>query len=122
MTRSTMRTVSAALAVAATLFVAGCSSDGEESTETESAETETPAAQEEVDPNAPVEVPDVTNLILVTAQDTVEAKGLVVEVVDESGEAVTVDDPSTFTVADQDPIEGTVDPGSTVTLTVEPRG
>ena len=112
MTRSTMRTVSAALAVAATLLVAGCSSDDADSGT---------QAQEEVDPNAPVEVPDVTNLILMTAQDTVEAKGLVVEVVDEAGDPVTVDDPSTYTVADQDPIEGTVDPGSTVTLTVEPR-
>lgn len=121
MTRSTLRAASAALAVAATLLVAGCTADADTDPGDAPNETE-PAVQEEVDPDAPVEVPDVTNLILSTAQDTIEAKGLTVEIVDESGAGVTVDDPTTYTVADQDPVEGTVDPGSLVTLTVEPRG
>lgn len=123
MTRSTLRTASAALAVAATLLLAGCSSDGDaDSDSSADATTDTTAASEDVDPNAPVEVPDVTNLLLQTAQDNIEAKGLTVEIVDESGAALVVDDATAFTVAAQDPADGTVDPGSAVTLTATPRG
>lgn len=122
MTRSALRTASAALAVAATLLVAGCSSDGDDADTSGGAATETAAAPETVDPNAPVEVPDVTHLILQTALDTIESKGLTVDVVDESGAALTVDDATTYVVESQDPADGTVDPGSAVTLTATPRG
>lgn len=122
MTRSTLRTASVALAVAATLLLAGCSSDGDADSDTSADAAATTAAAEDADPNAPVEVPDVTNLLLQTAQDNIEAKGLTVEIVDESGAALVVDDATAFTVAAQDPADGTVDPGSAVTLTVAPRG
>lgn len=122
MTRSRMRAMSAALVVAAALVLTGCSSDSDDATSDESSPAQTETAAQEVDPNAPVEVSDVTNLILETAQQTLEAQGLTVDVVDESGAAVTVEDPTTYTVSAQDPADGTVDPGSTVTLTVAPRG
>jgi beta-lactam-binding protein with PASTA domain len=96
-----MRTASAVLAVAATLFVAGCGSDGGS--------------------DASVDVPDVTNLILQTAQQNIERLGLTAEVVDSSGDAVVADDPATYVVVEQDPADGTVDAGTAVTLTVESR-
>lgn len=114
----------AAAALAATLLVAGCSADADsddaapEATPT----AEETAAPEETEEAGPVDVPDVTNLILETAQGNLLRAGLEAEVVDESGAPVTVDDATTFTVTAQDPSEGTLEPGETITLTVAPRG
>lgn len=114
-----------AAALAATLLVAGCSADADSDDTTpeatQSAADES-AAPEETEETGPVDVPDVTNLILETAQGNLMRAGLEAEVVDESGASVTVDDATTFTVTAQDPSEGTLEPGETVTLTVEARG
>ena len=113
-----------ATALAATLLVAGCTADAD--TDTETPETTAPAeettAPEETEPAGPAEVPDVTNLILETAQGNLVRAGLEAEVVDESGAPVTVDDATAYTVTAQEPSEGTLEAGETVTLTVAPRG
>lgn len=115
-----------ATALAATLLVAGCSADADSDDATPeataSATADESAAPEETEETGPVDVPDVTNLILETAQGNLLRAGLEAEVVDESGAPVTVDDATTFRVTAQDPSEGTLEPGETVTLTVEARG
>ena len=113
-----------ATALAATLLVAGCSADadGDDATPEATQSAEESAAPAETDETGPVDVPDVTNLLLETAQGNLMRAGLEAEVVDESGAAVTVDDATTFRVVAQDPSEGTLEPGETVTLTVEARG
>lgn len=113
-----------ATALAATLLVAGCSADGDTETPETPEATQSATADESVAPEegGPVDVPDVTNLILETAQGNLVRAGLQAEVVDESGVPVTVDDATAFTVTAQDPSEGTLEPGGTVTLTVVPRG
>jgi hypothetical protein len=121
MTLSRLRVGSAVLAAAAALLVAGCTANAETEPDTE-ATAEATAPAEETDPTAPVEVPDVTNLILDTAEGNLMRVGLEAEVVDAEGAAVTVDDATAFVVRAQEPADGTVDPGSTVTLTVELRG
>jgi beta-lactam-binding protein with PASTA domain len=108
MTHSRLRLATATLAVAAALFATGCASDGDSNGDT--------------DTNGPVDVPDVTHLILDTAQGNLLRAGLEVTLVDADGQPVTAEDPLAFTVTDQDPADGTVEPGSAVTLTVEPRG
>lgn len=124
--RLSVRTGAAAAALAATLLVAGCSADADSDDATpeatESAAAEESAAPEETEESGPVDVPDVTNLLLETAQGNLLRAGLEAEVVDASGAPVTVDDATTFTVTAQDPSEGTLEPGETVTLTVDPRG
>ncbi len=124
--RLSVRTGAAAAALAATLLVAGCSADADSDDATpeatESAAAEESAAPAETEETGPVDVPDVTNLILETAQGNLLRAGLEAEVVDESGAPVTVDDATTYTVSAQDPSEGTLEPGETVTLTVAPRG
>lgn len=113
----------AAATLAATLVLTGCSG-GDADTTPEA--TEPAAAEETTTPEpeqtGPVEVPDVTNLILETAQGNLMRKGLETEVVDETGAAVTVDDATGYLVTGQDPAEGTLEAGETVTLTVTPRG
>lgn len=113
----------AAATLAATLVLTGCSGDDADTTP----EATEPAAAEETttpepEQTGPVEVPDVTNLILETAQGNLMRKGLETEVVDETGAAVTVDDATAYLVTGQDPAEGTLEAGETVTLTVTPRG
>ena len=65
-----------------------------------------------------VEVIDQTHLLLTTAQDTLEARGLTVETVDATGQGRTVEDPTEWIVVAQDPISGEVEAGSVVTLDV----
>ena len=126
--RLTVRTGAGAVAtaLAAMLLVAGCAADADTETDTPeataSAETEESVAPEESDATGPAEVPDVTNLILETAQGNLMRVGLDAETVDEDGAAVSVDDPTAYTVTAQDPSEGTLEAGETVTLTVVPRG
>lgn len=66
---------------------------------------------------AEVTVYDQTGLLLVTAQETLEGKGLVVDVADSTGQGRAIDDPTQWVVVTQDPIDGTLPAGSTVTLT-----
>lgn len=123
--RLSVRTGAAAAAatLAATLLVAGCSADADSD---DVAPEATPTAEEsaapETEETGPVDVPDVTNLILETAQGNLVRAGLEAEVVDEAGAPVTVDDATAFTVTAQDPSEGTLEPGEIITLTVAPRG
>jgi PBP1b-binding outer membrane lipoprotein LpoB len=111
-----------ATALAATLVLAGCSGDDA----TETPEATEPAVEQTAAPEAgqtgPVDVPDVTNIILETAQGNLMRKGLESTVVDESGAAVTVDDATAYVVVAQDPADGQLEAGETVTLTVVPRG
>lgn len=116
--KSAVLAATAAFVVA--LTVAGCSDNGDGSTGDDSTAEATQAASGE---SGPAEVPDVTHLILQTALQNLEFVGLETEVVDESGATVTVDDATAYTVTEQDPAGGeTLDAGTTVTLTVAPRG
>jgi hypothetical protein len=65
-----------------------------------------------------VQVIDQTNLLLVSAQETLEARGLVVQVADASGQGRTIDDPTQWVVVTQDPKSGSAEKGDEVTLTV----
>lgn len=113
----------AATALAATLLLAACTADGDSDAGDATPEA-TPTAEQSAEPEetGPADVPDVTNLILETAQGNLLRAGLEVEVVDEAGETLTVDDATTLIVTAQDPTDGTLDRGSVVTLTVKPRG
>lgn len=127
MMRSTLRPALAGLAAAAVLMTAACSADedstaAETTAETSSEETAaspTPAEEEE---EGPVDVPNVTGLILETGQSNLMLAGLEAELVDETGATVEVEDAMTFLVAAQDPADGQLERGEAVVLTVEPRG
>lgn len=105
--------VVATLATAALL--AGCSNDSssdEATTDAPSASASESAASDEVT------VISQTNLLLVTAQDTLEGRGLEVEVTDITGQGRTIDDPTQWLVVTQTPETGTVEPGTVVQLEV----
>lgn len=123
MNASVLRTTVAALATAAVLVTAGCAADEtEEPTTTPTAEeTADEGTDGGTDADGPVEVPDVTVLILETAEGNLVRAGLEVEVVDEAGAAVESEDRTAWIVTAQDPSEGTVEPGTVITLTVKPR-
>ena len=112
-----------ATALAATLLVAGCSAEADSDDATpEATQSAEESAAPETEETGPVDVPDVTNLILETAQGNLMRAGLETEIVDETGATVAVEDATTFSVTAQDPSEGTLERGETVTLTVAPRG
>lgn len=118
--RSSTRTLGvAAAAVATVALLAACSgsSDDAGTTEpaTESAASESAASTEVT---GEVQVIDQTNLLLATAQETLEARGLEVEVADALGQGRAIDDPTAWVVVTQDPTSGTLEAGDTVTLTV----
>lgn len=120
MNATVLRTTVAALAATAVLVTAGCSADEtEEPTATPAAEETTEEGGAEAD--GPVEVPDVTVLILETAEGNLVRAGFEVEVVDETGAPVEDEDRTAWIVTAQDPSEGTVEPGTVITLTVKPR-
>jgi opacity protein-like surface antigen len=126
MIRSTLRPALAGLAAAAVLMTAACSAD-EEATGAGTATEETagPTVEESApaeEEDGPVDVPNVTGLILETGQSNLMLAGLESELVDEAGATVEVDDPMTYLVVGQDPADGQLDRGEVVTLTVEPRG
>ncbi|HEY0216565.1 MAG TPA: hypothetical protein VGC57_09250 [Cellulomonas sp.] len=98
----------AAAAVTSIVLLAGCAS-GTTAGSTPSA-TETQAAD--------VQVIKMTNTLLVTAKETLEASGLVVQYADATGQGRPIDDLNDWVVVTQDPISGTVPEGSDVTLTV----
>lgn len=124
MNRTVVRSALAVAATTAVLLTSACSSDEpEEGTQTESAQVEATEddTEEAAAPTGPVEVPDVTLLILATAQDNLGRVGLEATLVDETGAEVTADDPTTYLVTEQDPADGELEAGETVTLTVKPR-
>ena len=116
-TRTRLVVGAATAALAATAFLAGCSDSGAEDEPT-AAETTAEATTDDAAASGKVEVIDQTNLLLATAQDTLEARDLTVEVVDSTGQGRTVDDPTLWVVVAQDPLTGEVDAGSVVTLDV----
>lgn len=128
--RSTrVRAAAAATTLLAAALLTGCTADADGGSEpTDAAEpsatatTDDDGTAEEPAPTGPTEVPDVTLLILETAQGNLLRAGFEVETVDAAGAPVAVDDATTYKVVAQDPAEGTLEPGATVTLTVEPRG
>ncbi|GIG22863.1 hypothetical protein Cch01nite_35870 [Cellulomonas chitinilytica] len=100
---------------AAAALLAGCSDSGSGD---DSSPAETTADAQVTTDSGSVEVIDQTHLLLGTAQETLEARGLKVEATDATGQGRTVDDPTAWVVVSQDPTSGTVDAGSTVVLTV----
>ncbi len=125
MTLHPARAGAVTVALGAALLLAGCTSDADGDSATGEPTAQASATEEAEDAPAaegPVEVPDVTLLILATAEGNLVRAGLESATVDAAGAPVTVDDPATYLVTAQDPADGTVEPGSTVTLTVEPRG
>jgi hypothetical protein len=100
----------AAAAVTTVALLAGCASS------TDAGSGSSASASVSAEP-ADVVVLDQTNLLLVTAQETLEARGLVVLVADASGQGRTIDDPTQWVVVTQDPISGTVEQGTEVTIT-----
>lgn len=129
MKRSSVRPALAGLVTAVVLVTAACSAEEEPAG---TATTTSPSVEETAGPTeapeqdesdeGPVRVPNVTVLILETAQGNLMLAGLEAEVVDESGDPIEVDDPVAYQVVEQDPAEGELERGETVTLTVRPRG
>ena len=101
----------AAVVAAAVLALAGCSGAGNVTESTPSSSESAPKL------GNTGEVPDVTNLLLATAQSNLEFAGYKVTVVDASGAPVTAEDPTAWRITKQDPGSGPADPGSTVTIT-----
>lgn len=116
-TRTRLAVGAATAALAATAFLAGCSDSGTEDEPT-AVETTTESSTQDEAASGQVEVIDQTHLLLATAQDTLEARGLTVEVVDSTGQGRTVDDPTLWVVVAQEPLTGEVEAGSVVTLDV----
>lgn len=116
MTMSLTRRPARALSIGATALVAvgllgACASGNGTSDDTTSGSGASASAAVEVT------VYDQTGLLLVTAQETFEGKGLTVDVADATGQGRSIDDPTQWVVVTQDPIDGTLPAGSTVTLT-----
>ncbi len=113
--RSTTRTLGVvAAAVATAALLAACSGSSDDAS---TADESPSAAATTAEVSGDVTVIDQTNLLLTTAQETLEARGLVVEVTDATGQDRAIDDPTAWVVVTQDPTSGTVEAGSTVTLT-----
>ncbi|EYR64639.1 hypothetical protein N866_07530 [Actinotalea ferrariae CF5-4] len=121
-----MRPALAAFAAATVLMTAACSTPEEPAEPAATAtQEETEAADDAAEQEAesgPVDVPDVSGLILGTAQGNLTLAGLETEVADEAGAPVEVEDPLAYLVVSQDPADGQLERGETVTLTVAPRG
>ncbi|RMI13471.1 hypothetical protein [Cellulomonas triticagri] len=111
--RPTTRTLGVVAAAVATVSLLAACASGTGTTAGSTDDESTAAAAA-----ADVTVIDQTNLLLATAQETLEARGLEVLVADASGQGRTIDDPTQWVVVTQDPITGTVEPGTEVTLTV----
>jgi hypothetical protein len=112
--RPSTRTLAVIGAAATTVaLLAGCASGNTAG----SASSDGPSA-EQTAASSEVQVIDQTNLLLVSAQETLEARGLVVQVADASGQGRTIDDPTQWVVVTQDPKSGSAEKGDEVTLTV----
>jgi maltose-binding protein MalE len=113
--RRTTRTLSVAAAAVATVSLLAACASAEGGTSAGSASDDTTTASAEA---KEVQVIDQTNLLLATAQETLEARGLEVQVADASGQGRAIDDPTQWVVVTQDPTSGSVERGTEVTLTV----
>ncbi|GEL47183.1 hypothetical protein KQI48_11100 [Cellulomonas hominis] len=113
--RSSTRTLGVAAAAVATVALLAACSGSSDDAETTDAASESAASTEVT---GEVQVIDQTNLLLATAQETLEARGLEVEVADALGQGRAIDDPTAWVVVTQDPTSGTLEAGDTVTLTV----
>ncbi|TKR22652.1 hypothetical protein FA014_15295 [Cellulomonas hominis] len=113
--RRTTRTLSVAAAAVATVSLLAACASAEGGTSAGSASDDTTTASAEA---KEVQVIDQTNLLLTTAQETLEARGLEVQVADASGQGRAIDDPTQWVVVTQDPTSGSVEAGTEVTLTV----
>ncbi len=122
MKSSAVRTA-VALAAAATLLLAGCSSDDATTDTTATAEATSSAAATPEATEAPTEaeVLDVTHNQLQTAIDTLGLRGLETKVVDADGNEITPEPETVYLVVGQDPIEGVVPVGTVITLTAEKK-
>jgi len=122
MKSSAVRTA-VALAAAATLLLAGCSSDDATTAPTAPAEATSSAAATPEATEAPTEaeVLDVTHIQLQTAIDTLGLRGLETKVVDADGNEITPEPETVYLVVGQDPIEGVVPVGTVITLTAEKK-
>lgn len=110
--RTSTRTLSVAAAAVATVALLAACSGGSGDPPFASAASGTASTGGEV------VVIDQTHLLLQTAQQTLEARGLVVQVTDASGRGQDIEDPTQWVVVTQDPTSGTVGSGTEVTLTV----
>lgn len=113
--RRTTRTLGVAAAAVATVSLLAACASAEGGTSAGSASDDTTTASSET---TEVQVIDQTNLLLATAQETLEARGLEVQVADASGQGRAIDDPTQWVVVTQDPTSGSVEQGTEVTLTV----
>lgn len=125
--KTAVRTGMAIAATAAVLLTAACGSDSSDEPTTEtttdtSTETSSPEESAPAETAAPTEIPDVTLLILETAQSNLMQAGLEADILDESGATPDTSDATQWVVVEQDPEGGSpyVD-GVTVTLTVRER-
>ena len=116
--RPVTRTLSvAAAAVATVALLAACASG---TTAGSSSPSGSLSASDEASASVAAQgtVIDQTNLLLATAQETLEARDLEVLGADASGQGRTIDDPTQWVVVTQEPLAGQVDRGTEVTLTV----
>ncbi|KMM46997.1 hypothetical protein CWIS_02275 [Cellulomonas sp. A375-1] len=122
MKSSAVRTA-VALAAAATLLLAGCSSDDAttDTTATAGATSSAAATPEATEAPTEAEVLDVTHIQLQTAIDTLGLRGLETKVVDADGNEITPEPETVYLVVGQDPIEGVVPVGTVITLTAEKK-
>lgn len=116
--RALQRVGSATIALALGVGLTACGAGDSEPQDDASPAATTGESAAAKETSGPVTVLDQTKIRLVTAQQTFESKGLVVEVVDATGQGRTIDDPTEWVVQTQTPAEGTVEPGSTITLEV----
>ena len=118
-TRTATRTrtgVFAAVALTGVVaLLAGCSSSTSSAV---ASTTPSAAVSSAASASSSVDVIDQTNLLLVTAKETLESSGLVVTATDSTGQGRAIEDPTQWVVVTQKPDSGTVDAGATVVLTV----
>lgn len=112
----TLAVAAAAVATAALLTACASGSNGDASSTTPGGSASASASSTS-GASDDVQVIDQTNLLLVTAQETLEARGLEVLVADASGQGREIEDPTQWVVVTQDPQTGTVEAGTEVTIT-----
>lgn len=112
----TIAVAAAAVATAALLASCASGSNGDASSTTPGGSSSA-SASSTAGASGDVQVIDQTNLLLVTAQETLEARGLEVLVADASGQGREIEDPTQWVVVTQDPQTGTVEAGTEVTIT-----
>jgi hypothetical protein len=115
--RSTRSLGLVAAAVATAALLAACSGGADDDASSAPSSSESATGSSTSGASGDVQVIDQTNLLLVTAQETLEARGLEVLVADASGQGREIEDPTQWVVVTQDPQSGTVEAGTEVTIT-----